>query len=427
MWPPTQLGLPATHEGRRGLEAAGRRLGEEKDPKPACPTSLPYVRPKLCILLLRKLTVTRGRNLRSRNQEVELLREQLMRFREVDGKPTSTIDSNSNSKNSSDRKSQFKNMEMRSKTSSRGSPKTKAVPTKRPNKWMPSGYEIGRSVSPLGEGNSGNHQLFDNYQDSDDSISFASASSPGHHSLQSGETDLDNQTIYDDHARLSPLPSTYNSIHPCEEGCSNPGEDPLLPMQPSYPTFDYETRTTNHQHLAPIPHHHPSPRYATPIELSHSATTRSDGENRFCYGYPANSGTEPMSALVSIQPPVTDFPAPARGTHSHKHDTHAGERSRNYAMEPLDAVNIHPALLYNTSPPPQGPTPGSQPPAWPGMSACTVLSLLHMAVMGGYPETVRLILDRWPELAHLGDAGGYTAVQRAIMSGRDDVISMFVH
>ncbi|KAK8015593.1 hypothetical protein PG991_008481 [Apiospora marii] len=74
-----------------------------------------------------------------------------------------------------------------------------------------------------------------------------------------------------------------------------------------------------------------------------------------------------------------------------------------------------------------GTTPGSQQPIWPNMNDCTVTSLLHTAVAGGYMETVRLILDHWPELAHVVDAEGYTAVQRAIMSGRDDLISMFVH
>ncbi|KAK7918191.1 protein phosphatase 1 regulatory inhibitor subunit 16B [Apiospora marii] len=336
------------------------------------------------------------RNLRSRNKEVEALREQLMRFREADGNRTDTIESSSNSNSS--RKSQ--------PSSSRGSPKATDVQKTQPNEWMPSGYE--------------NHQFFDNYQDSDDSISFASGSSPGPHSPQSGETDLDIQIIYDEHTSLSPPPSAYNNVFPYEKECNSSGEDPPLPMQPSYHTFDYESGTTNHQHLAPISHH-PTPRYGTPIELSHPATMGSDeDESRFYYGYPTNMCTEPRGPLVSI----TDFPAPAPGIHNH--DIHAGERSRNHTI-PRDTVNIHPALLYGASPPPQGTTPGSQQSIWPNMNDCTVTSLLHTAVAGGYMETVRLILDHWPELAHVVDAEGYTAVQRAIMSGRDDLISMFVH
>ncbi|KAK7960894.1 hypothetical protein PG988_012108 [Apiospora saccharicola] len=288
------------------------------------------------------------RNLRSRNQEVEVLREQLLRLREVDGKRADTTESNRNSKDN--KKPQLNGM----KTRSRASPKTKEVQAKLPSEWIPSGYEMGRSVSPLGEGNSGNPQFFDSYQDSDDSTSLASGSSPGHHSLQSEETNLDTRIIYDDHTGLPPLPSTYSSMCPCERGCSSSGEDPSLPMHPFHPTLDYESSgtTTNHQHLAPIPHQSSS-RYATPIEFSY------EEESSFCYG-------------------------------------------------PPDFANIHPALMYSATSPP--PPPGSQQPAWPNRNDCTVSSLLHIAVAGGYMETVRLILDQWPELDHMVDSEGYPAV-----------------
>ncbi|KAK8108721.1 hypothetical protein PG984_014522 [Apiospora sp. TS-2023a] len=332
------------------------------------------------------------RNLRSRNQEVEVLREQLLRLREVDGeRTTNTVESKTS----------------RSvKTRSRASPKTKAVQANLPNEWIPSSYEMGRSVSPLGENNSCNPQFFDRYQDSDDSISFASGSSPSYHSLQSEETDLDTRIIYDGHTGLSPLPSTYSSMYPCERGCSSAGEDPSLPMHPFHPTLDYESSgtTTNRQHLAPIPHRSSS-RYATPIEFSY------EEESSFCYGYPTNTTpSESGGPLVSIQPSITDFPAATPGFHTHA----TGGRPRDYTMSsPPDFANIHPALLYSASsppPPPPGTTPGSQQPTWPDRNDCTVPSLLHIALAGGCMETVRLILDHWPELAHMVDSEGYPAV-----------------
>ncbi|KAK8057599.1 hypothetical protein PG996_011536 [Apiospora saccharicola] len=335
------------------------------------------------------------RNLRSRNQEVEVLREQLLRLREVDGKRADTTESNRNSKDN--KKPQLNGM----KTRSRASPKTKEVQAKLPSEWIPSGYEMGRSVSPLGEGNSGNPQFFDSYQDSDDSTSLASGSSPGHHSLQSEETNLDTRIIYDDHTGLPPLPSTYSSMCPCERGCSSSGEDPSLPMHPFHPTLDYESSgtTTNHQHLAPIPHQSSS-RYATPIEFSY------EEESSFCYGYPTNATpSESGGPLVSIPPSITDFPAATPGFHTHA----TGGRPRDYTMSsPPDFANIHPALMYSATSPP--PPPGSQQPAWPNRNDCTVSSLLHIAVAGGYMETVRLILDQWPELDHMVDSEGYPAV-----------------
>lgn len=359
-------------------------------------------------LLFRKLTLTQGRNLRSRNQEVEILREQLMRLREVDGQRANTIENNSNGKNN--RKLQFSSM----KTRSRASPKTKEVQAGLPNERLPSGYEMGRSVSPLGESNSCNPQLFDSYQDSDDSTSFASGSSPGHHSLQSGETDLDIQLIYDDHTGLSPLPPYYKSMHSCERACSSSGEDPSPPIQPFHPTLDYESSgTTSRQHLAPIPYRSSS-QFTNTIELNHSATRRSDEEeSSFCFGYSANTSTEPRGPLVPMPPPITDFPAAAPGIHTH--DTHAGKRPCDYTMSPPDFANIHPALMYSASPPPP-PSGGSQQPAWPDMNDCTVSSLLHIAVAGGHMETVRLILDHWPGFAHVVDSEGFTAIQRAGMN-----------
>ncbi|KAK8092009.1 hypothetical protein PG997_002370 [Apiospora hydei] len=353
------------------------------------------------------------RNLRNRNKEVETLREQLMRFQEGNGHSKSILQS------SRKRSSSSSSGKGNSKGSSRSSPEACfSGPETHPTSC--------RQQPPTSGCGGGDPQFFDTYPDldSDDSISFASGSPPGdHHSIQSAATDFGVQIMYDDHAKLSPLPPAFNTIHVYERGCGRPGEDPYLPADLFRHGIDYESSSANQHHLAPLPQK-PLPRYASPIEFSRPVALGSDeGENSFCFRYDNTSTAEPGVSLTSIPPSITDFPAAAPGTHIH---THANERPRNCTMNSSDdAVNIHPAL-YNASSRARE-TPGSQQPAWPGMNDCAVLSLLHIAVSGGYGETVQLILGHWPELAHAVDVEGYTAAQRAMMAGRDDIISIFTH
>ncbi|KAK8022286.1 hypothetical protein PG993_013053 [Apiospora rasikravindrae] len=362
------------------------------------------------------------RNLRNRNKEIETLREQLNRFQEVDGKVTGIIQSSSSSD------------EGNSKGSSRSSPKAcfarpGSAPNKLqaavPNKWMASNYEMGISTSTPGASSSGDPQFFDTYPDldSDDSMSLASGSTPGdHHSVQFAPTDFGVQIMYDDHAKLSPLSPAFNTMHPYETGCIGSGEDPGFPADSFRPGIDYESSALNQHYLAPLPQK-PSPRYAAPIEFSRPVALASDEEeNSFCFGYNTTSTAEPGVPLTTIPPSITDIPAAAPGTHAHD-----SEGRRSYTMNSPDVLKIHPTLLCSSSPSPPKTTPVLQQPAWPHVKDCAISSLLHIAVAGGYRETVWLILDHWPELAHAVDSEGYTAAQRAIMTGRDDVISMFIH
>ncbi|KAK7937958.1 uncharacterized protein PG986_014826 [Apiospora aurea] len=330
------------------------------------------------------------RNLRNRNKEIETLREQLMRFQEGDGQSKSISQSSRTRSSSSSSSSSDKG---NSRGSSRSSPEacfsgpgsaSNKLQAAVSNEWMASSYEMGRSTPTLGENSSsGDPQFFDTYPDldSDDSISFASGSPPGdHHSIQSAATDHGVQIMYDDHAKPSPLPPAFNAMYAYERGGGRSGEDPYLPADLFRHGIDYESSSANQHHLAPLPRK-PSPRYASPIEFSRPVTLDSDeGENSFCFGYNTTSTAEPGVPLASIPPSITDFPAAAPGTHTH---IHASERPRNHTMCPTDdVVNINPAL-YSASSSPRG-TSGSQQPAWPGMNDCAVLSLLHIAVAGGY-------------------------------------------
>ncbi|KAK6851691.1 hypothetical protein PG995_011816 [Apiospora arundinis] len=364
------------------------------------------------------------RNLRKRNKEVETLREQLMRFQEADRQ------SANNSRDCSTRKGNTRQPDADKKVISRGSPNasfssfgstqntsesTLSSNTTLSEEWIASGYEdIDRSISSPGQcsRSSSSSQFFDRYPDldSDDSTSFASGSPPGDHFTQSGAMDLGTQIMYDDHTRLSPLPPAYNTLHPyergCERGCERSGEDLELPTRPFHPIHGFRSTTM------PLPHNSP-PRYVTPIELSRCSVPLATGERKDSpwYGCSPSIAAEPGRPLGPIPPSITDISADAPRTHSHAH-VHASEQPQNDAA---NTDNIDPALY------------GASLPVWSDMSSCTVPSLLHMAISGGHTETMRLILDHWPELAHAVDFEGYTAVQRAIMTSREDVINVFIH
>ncbi|KAK8076535.1 hypothetical protein PG994_003807 [Apiospora phragmitis] len=267
------------------------------------------------------------RNLRNRNKEVETLEEQLMRFQEVDRQSANTIERNGGSKSKRKASSKVNSRGSTKSNSSRLGSKEDRAQSMAPSdatlscEWVTNSYEDvgGRSTFPLGEGNNYNPRFFDSYQDSDDSISSASGSSPGHHPIQSGAIDMGIQIIYDNHTKLSPLPPAHDNMH-YERGCSRSGEDLEQPMPPFHHDFDHESSATNHEHLEPIPQKAP-PRYATPIELRRPVGLGGDEEDdSSCFGYNTASMTEPggrppwppyhlQSWTVPPQPPGT-IPVP---------------------------------------------------------------------------------------------------------------------
>ncbi|KAI2620462.1 hypothetical protein GGR54DRAFT_639495 [Hypoxylon sp. NC1633] len=56
----------------------------------------------------------------------------------------------------------------------------------------------------------------------------------------------------------------------------------------------------------------------------------------------------------------------------------------------------------------------------------TTAPLLHFAVAGGHSDTLRLLLQRYDVNVNGRDNAGYTALQRAVMSGRTDMAAMLL-
>ncbi|KAI0383617.1 hypothetical protein F5Y04DRAFT_28925 [Hypomontagnella monticulosa] len=56
----------------------------------------------------------------------------------------------------------------------------------------------------------------------------------------------------------------------------------------------------------------------------------------------------------------------------------------------------------------------------------TTAPLLHFAVAGGHIDTLRLLLQRYDVNVNSRDNAGYTALQRAVMSGRTDMAAMLL-
>lgn len=77
--------------------------------------------------------------------------------------------------------------------------------------------------------------------------------------------------------------------------------------------------------------------------------------------------------------------------------------------------------MYNS------PAPTATAPATPGTKldkpATSELSLLHLAVSSGHLDTLQLLLRYGAASLDAKDAEGFTALQRAVMSGRTDLVS----
>ncbi|KAK8034691.1 hypothetical protein PG993_009686 [Apiospora rasikravindrae] len=125
---------------------------------------------------------------------------------------------------------------------------------------------------------------------------------------------------------------------------------------------------------------------------------------------------EAAFSLDDDMTPTATYPTPPDTDlawyHSSRSDAHMAGRARS----PSAASSTYQSTMSIGEQQQQGP------PGLPETSA----PLLHMAVAGGSMDTLRLLLQRYDVAINGLDAQGYTPLQRAVVSGRTDMVGVLL-
>ena len=68
------------------------------------------------------------------------------------------------------------------------------------------------------------------------------------------------------------------------------------------------------------------------------------------------------------------------------------------------------------------------PSPWPALGTTEVPteSLLHLSIVGGHPEILKLLLQDVEIFIDEKDSAGFTPLQRAVMAGRADMVAILL-
>ncbi|KAK7967066.1 uncharacterized protein PG986_001343 [Apiospora aurea] len=137
--------------------------------------------------------------------------------------------------------------------------------------------------------------------------------------------------------------------------------------------------------------------------------------NREHLGVPRPEGAFSMDDDMT---PTATYPTPPDTDLAWYHSSRSDANMTGRARSPSAASSTYQSTLSMSEQQQQQ----QAPPSLPETSA----PLLHMAVAGGSMDTLRLLLQRYDVAINGLDAQGYTPLQRAVVSGRTDMVGVLL-
>ncbi|KAK2608923.1 hypothetical protein QQS21_002499 [Conoideocrella luteorostrata] len=145
-----------------------------------------------------------------------------------------------------------------------------------------------------------------------------------------------------------------------------------------------------------------------------------DQELHDCYGKNSDTSIHGSAPVSSVSPNLSTSASSGSGQHSVSWP--ASEAHDDF--QPLDMDDS----IFYTNPPSPGTIADAQRMVFPHLDPepCVDEPLIHLAISRGTVNSLRLLLNTYPLLINVRDKAGYTPLQRAIISGKTDMMSLLL-